>query len=302
MHRTVHASRRFRGFARATAALGMACAVCVGCAQQDPDYRPRILRIGVTPNAPPESLTRQHGPLATYLQRETALKTELVIPKDGDELLAMFHDRRVDMAYLGGYPYLLAHERDRAVPLAMRDADFRSTSLLIVRAESPVRRLEHLRGKRVGLLGATSAAGNLMPRYFLSERGMPPEHFFREIAYADSYDTTARWIRDGRIDAGFVSREAFARLLVEGTLTERDGRVVWETPAYADSVWAVQPRLAPTVQADIQNYLLTLASDDPESRAILEAAGATHFLPAADSDYDAIRRSMDALRTAAAAR
>jgi ABC-type phosphate/phosphonate transport system substrate-binding protein len=126
---------------------------------------------------------------------------------------------------------------------------------------------------------------------------MVPERFFGEIVYSDRYDATARRLRNGQIDAGVVSREAFERLLAAGQITKRDGRVVWETPQFADSVWAVQRDLAPSVRAEIQDRLLALAPDEPESRAVLEAAGATYFLPANDADYTVLRRSVAADRT-----
>lgn len=279
----------------AFAAFGIACVMLVGCRHPEAGYRPQTLRIGVAPNAPREFLLKQHGPLANYLQQETGITTELTILEDSDELLAMFHDRRLDMAYLGGYEYVLAHDRDQAVPLAIRDADLRYTSLIIVRADSPARRPEDLRGKRFAFLGQLSTSGHLMPREFLNERGIEPEQFFGETLYSGVPDATALWVRDGRVDAGIISREAFARLLATRQITERDVRVLWETPAYADYVWTVQGDLDPRLQAQIQDRLLALASDEPAPLAILEAAGATHFLPAADADYTALRRSVDAL-------
>ncbi|MFZ5877264.1 MAG: phosphate/phosphite/phosphonate ABC transporter substrate-binding protein [Nitrospirota bacterium] len=285
------------GFVRTVVSFGILCAAAVGCSHPDAGYRPETLRIGVMPNAAPEVLRRQHGPLVAYLQRETGLEAELVIPKDGDELLEMFRNRRVDMAYLGGYPYLIARERDQAVPLVTRDADLYYTSLIIVPANSAARRFEDLRGARFGFVRSPSTAGYFMPRYFLSEKGMETERFFGEIMYSDVYDTTAMRLRKGQIDAGVVSREAFERLLAAGQITKRDGRVVWETPPFADSVWAVQRDLAPSVQAEIQDRMLALAPDEPESRAVLEAAGATYFLLANDADYNALRQSVAADRT-----
>jgi phosphonate transport system substrate-binding protein len=285
------------GFACTVVALGILCSAAGGCSNRDDEYRPQTLRIGVTPTAPREFLQRQHGPLAAYLQRATGIKTELIIPADSDELVAMFHDHRVDMAYFTGSLYVVAHERDQAIPLALRDADLRSTSLVLVPASSPAYRLEDLRGKRLGLLGPASTSGNVMPRYFFNERGLESEQFFGKLIYTDSYENTALWVRTGRIDAGVVSREAFARLLTQGQITERDTRVLWETPAFADHVWAVPRNLAPIVREDIRDHLLALASDEPESLAILEATGATHFLPASDTDFAALRRSIAALRT-----
>ncbi len=291
---TGQVERLSRAAVVAFAALGIAC-VAVGCRHQEAGYRPQTLRIGVAPNAPRAFLLKQHGPLARYLQQETGIPTELTISDDSDELLAMFHNRRLDMAYLGGYDYVVAHDRDQAVPLAIRDADLRYTSLVIVRADSPARRPEDLRAKRFAFLGRLSTSGHLMPRAFLNERGIAPERFFGETLYSGAHDTTALWVRDGRVDAGVISREAFARLLATRWITERNVRVLWETPAYADSVWTVQRDLDPRLQADIQDRLLALASDDPASLGILEAAGATHFLPAADADYTALRRTIDAL-------
>lgn len=266
-----------------------------GCSHQNAAPQPQTLRVGVLPTDAPEALRARHGPLLESIQDTIGVPTELVIPKDYDEILQMFHDRRIDMAYFGGYSYVLAHDRDGAVPLVMRDVDRRFTSVFLVRSENHAARLEDLKGARLSFGARLSTSGHLMPRVFLRQRGMVPEVFFRETLYSGGHDTTAYWVRDGRVDVGVASADIVRKMFRDGRLSQGAVRILWETPTYPDYVWAIHPDFSPRLASQIQDCLLALFRDEAKDRHVLEAADAGSFLPALDSDFDRLRPAMAVL-------
>lgn len=273
-----------------------------GCPRQSETAQPRTLRVGVLPTDAPEVLREQHGPLLASIQRATDIPTELVIPADDDDLVRMFHERSIEAAYFGGYTYVLARERDGAVPLVIRDVDLRFTSVFLVRPDNPAERLEDLKGARFSFGAPRSTSGHLMPRSFLSDRGIVPEQFFAETRYADGHDATAYWVRDGTVDVGVADAAVIRTMLRDRRLAQRDLKILWETPVYPDSVWAVQRNLAPRLALKIQDALMDLSRDDPEQRRILAAAGARSFLPALDAEFEDLRRVVSTFKTSEHAR
>ena len=73
-------------------------------------------------------------------------------------------------------------------------------------------------------------------------------------------------------------------------LTRQQVRVLWETPAYADYVWAIQKDIAVDVRVTIRDAFLKLHTDDLSHATILERLGARCFQPASASDYEALEK------------
>ena len=66
-------------------------------------------------------------------------------------------------------------------------------------------------------------------------------------------------------------------------------RVLWETPPYADYVWAARPELDPALRDRLRNAFLMLSSDEPQQARILNRLEANAFLPTSVSDFDRLR-------------
>ena len=259
-------------FARA---LIFSVCLLVACTDQEPVH-PRVLRIGVLPDSALDILKNKYTPLIEYLREETGIPTELVIPASYEDLLTRFHDHDIDLAFFGGYTYVIAHERDHAVPLALRDIDLQFTSLFLVRADNPATSLEDLRGKTFTFGSDLSTSGHLLPRYFLLEQGIKPEKFFGKVLYSGAHDRTAYWIRDGKVDCGVANSSIIRKMLADGKLGKNDVRILWETPPYSDYVWAIQENIDPALR-----------------QQILEAMDVHRkFLPALDKDFNMAREAI----------
>jgi phosphonate transport system substrate-binding protein len=253
------------------------------------------LRIGILPDEGEKTLRKRYIPLFDFLSQETGLPYELVIPNSYEELVRMFGEGQIDLAYFGGATFLRANSEYDAVPLVMRDVDNRFTSMLVVAGEG-FKTFKELQGKRFGFGSKLSTSGHLMPRYFLQvERGVTPEKYFRSIQYSGKHDRTAYWVRDGKVDAGVVNSEIIGRMLADGRLRPGDIRTIWTTPPYADYVWAVHPQVHPVDRERIQRAFLQLSVDNPQHEVILSNLSATGFYPASIADFSMLQQVMTSL-------
>lgn len=246
----------------------------------DRQATPALLRIGVLPDQSAESLRRRFTPLVDYLSTQLKVETELRIPGSYEELLEQFHDREIDLAYFGGFSYIKANHRDRARALVMRRIDTRFTSVFIVAANSDVHTLAQTRGRRLSFGSQLSTSGHLMPRYFLGQMGIDPEAHFGAVEYSGAHDRTAYWVRDGTVDVGSLNAITFRSMLDSALLEPEQVRVLWETPPYADYVWAIHPSIDEDLALAIRDAFLALSPERNDHRTILEALDATGFIPA----------------------
>ena len=243
-----------------------------------------VLRIGVLPDQSPEALRKRFAPVLSYLAESLQLRCELIVPESYSDLLELFHDQKVDLVYLGGYSYVKAQQNDHAIPLVMRRVDTRFTSLFIVNANSPAQTLDNLENKSIAFGSSLSTSGHLMPRYFLQQKNITPETFFSEVRYSGAHDQTAYWVRDGVVDVGAVNATTIRSMLDKNLIKSNDFRVLWETPPYADYVWAIRPQFAEGFHSKIRDAFMQLSPDNADHAIVLQNLNAIGYIPA-DPDY-----------------
>jgi phosphonate transport system substrate-binding protein len=245
---------------------------------------PAILRIGVLPDQNPEILYQRFEPVLDYLSSYLQLRCELVVPESYEQMLKLFHDQEIDLAYFGGYSFTRAQQMDGAVPLVMRRIDTRFTSLFIVATDSPVQTLDQLEGKDMAFGSRLSTSGHLMPRYFLQQKNINPESFFSSVQYSGAHDKTAFWVRDGKVDVGVANATTIRSMLDKNLIKPNEIRILWETPPYANYVWAIHPKFTDSLRSRIHDAFLQLSTDDANHAIVLENLNAIGYLPA-DSDF-----------------
>ena len=248
------------------------------------------LRVGVLPDESSVALRSRHTPLLNYLSAELQIPCKLVIPEDYADLVRKFRDGEIDLAFFGGYTFVSIEAITGAVPLVMRDVDTRATSYFLVRTEDHRESIHEFSKARIAFGSALSTSGHVMPRYFLQQEGIEPEEFFSEVRYSGAHDRTAYWVRDGEVDIGVANSAVIDAMLERGRLNRKDIWVLWQTPTYANYVWAV-PRTVPTEQRNqIVEAFLALSPANEGHAEILKLQQAGGFFPVTEDDFSRLRQ------------
>lgn len=250
---------------------------------------PSTIRVGVLPDDSRERLQSRYEKLLKYLSEETGLRYELLIPDTYHELLNLFHEAEVDLAYFGGYTFVMANIKDDAFPLVMRNVDIQFTSYFLARMDRPEEKISDFKDKVFCYGSKLSTSGHLMPRFFLTKKKIMPETFFSEVRYSGSHDKTVFWVNDGLVDLGVVNSKIADKLFEDGYLKREDVRIVWKTPPYADYVWAVQSSVKESTQIIIRDAFLNLSLGNEEHQLILDRLNANYYIPAGEKDFADIK-------------
>lgn len=246
---------------------------------------PATIHVGVLPDVDSEKIQDRYKLLLEYLSEETGLCYELVIPDTYQELLDGFHESKIDLAYFGGYTFVIANISDKAFPLVMRDVDILFTSYFLARSDRPEEKISDFKDKVFCFGSNLSTSGHLMPRFFLLEKKIIPETFFGEVRYSGSHDKTAFLIKDGIVDLGTINSKIADKLFEEGHLKREDVRIVWKTPPYANYVWSVHPSMKESTQIIIRDAFLNLSLNNEVHNLILDNLSANYFIPAGEKDF-----------------
>ena len=240
------------------------------------------LRMGTLPHEDWQLQQQLYEPLLKYLETKTGLQFNLVRSDSYEHLLQQFTNHEVDLAKFGGLTFVRAHIQGDAEPLVMRDIDLVFTSMFIVPTDSKAQNLSDLEGKRLCFGSNNSTSGHLMPRHFMLREvpSIVPEQFFSEVCYSGAHDKTAYAVRSGRAEIGVANSAVIRKMFEDGRLKPDEVRILWETPPYADYVWAIHDHFAPEIKIKITNAFLELNEQDPVGEKILNNFSADYYLPA----------------------
>jgi len=281
--------------------LAMAIAIVVGIyffiqpSSLDQGTTLEKIRLGVLPDESTESFHARYKPLLEHLSAKTGINCELVIPDDYKDLIRLFSEEKVEIAYFGGLTFLQANILNGAQPLVMRDIDARFTSFFIVKNQNK-QELSEFKGKVFSFGNKLSTSGHLMPRHFLkTEHYINPEEFFTEVRYSGEHDTTAYQVRNGEVDIGVANAEIIIKMFEDGRLKKNDIHILSETQPYADNVWAVHAHLNEGIKTQLRNAFLALDLNNSAHDKILKNIGASFFLPAGINDFRSLKEIAETL-------
>lgn len=256
----------------------------LACSEGDKSRTLKTLNVAVIPHQNEAVQRSKYQPLISHIEEETGIPSKLHIPDSYEQLLEWFVTKKVDMALFGGVTYVQAHLKANAFPLVMRDVDSKFKSVVLVQAKNAAKNLNDLKNTSFLFGSRLSTSGHLMPRYFFQKKNIIAESYFSEIKYTGAHDRTAEWVRDGKANAGVLNSSIVKEMFADGRLTQDNIKLIWESPSYADYVWAIQADIDKKQKNDIRDVFMHLNQKE-EDVDILKKLGATYYIPASHEDF-----------------
>ena len=276
---------------RAAAATLLAAAAGLPCAAFAED----VLRVSAIPDEAPTELQRKFAPLGAYLEQETGMKVSFVPVTDYAAVVESLANRKLDLAWLGGFTYVQAKIRTggTAIPLVQREEDAKFTSRFIT-ADPAITSLADLKGKTFAFGSPSSTSGHLMPRYFLQQANLNPDRDFKTIAFSGAHDATVAFVAAGKAEAGVLNASVWEKLVEQKKVDPEKVRVFATTPPYFDYNWTVRGDLDPALVKKIADAFLKLDPANPEHKEIMALQRASKFIPTRKENYEGIEKAAQA--------
>jgi phosphonate transport system substrate-binding protein len=249
-----------------------------------------VLRVSAIPDEAPTELQRKFKPLGDYLRKETGLEVQFTPVTDYAAVVEGLATNKIDLAWLGGFTFVQAKLRTNgaAVPIVQRAEDEKFTSKFIVPIDSKAKTLADLKGATFAFGSPSSTSGHLMPRYFLLQAGIHPDHDFKTVAFSGAHDATVAFVAAGRAGAGVLNASVMDKLIESSNPNAAKVRVLATTAPYYDYNWTVRPGLDAATTKKLADAFLKLDAANPEHKEILALQRASRFIPTKASNYDDI--------------
>ena len=261
--------------------------------------KPAVLRISVQPTQDIAEQEQMIAPLDAHLEKVLGQRVDFLIAKDYKDSVDMLVDGRANAAYIGVVSYFEALERGvKIAPLVAPIDQYTARpwyrSCIIVAANSPIKTLADLKGKRVGFVNRSSTSGYLMPLVALKQMGIDPERDFAQVIFGGTHDQTKELLETNQVDAVATNLASYARWKKLGKLTSQNSRVLWEsTPVPHAPVLVSQDLPSETIEKLKEAFLTT----PPGIQDLMGAETAGYTLVETD-DYNSFRQLRQQLNQA----
>lgn len=276
-----------------------------GGAQVGNTVNPSTLKVQLIPSRDAAYLDAQRLPLQQLLQAQLNMPVEVTVATDYNALIEAMASEQVHVGLLATTAYVLAADEGFAEAILkslrydvddlgrrLTDAPLVSgyKSQLVAHADSGIRSVADLKGKKIAIASFTSTSGFVWPANLLADNGLNPETDVEWIN-AGGHDNAILSVYNGEADAAFTFKDA--RTLFENESFHADlmSKVVFvsDTSEIPNDTISIIPRLDPALKQRIQDAFVALSNDPAGLEIIRRIYDHEGYAPAQDSEYDLVR-------------
>ena len=242
-------------------ALAAAAVLVTGSAHaQDWKSKYPELVLAVIPAENASGVTERYGPFIDYLSKELGTKVTLRVANDYAAVIEGQRNGSIHIAGYGPASYARAVVTGVAVePFATtvnQDGTIGYYSVFYVKADSPYKTIDDLKGKNLGLVDPNSTSGNTVPRFALNKMKINPETFFGRVTYAGSHENAVIALQQGTVDvaANWWNSEDdsnLSRMATKNLAKKDDFRIIYKSDLIPNSPFAFLASLPPDLKAAI---------------------------------------------------
>lgn len=247
--------------------LGLiACYASAGSAEPEP------LRVGLVPNVSARTLLSVFQPMREYLMQTLNQPVEMSTAPDFATFYQRTQRNEFDVIVTPAHFAWLAMNEASYAPILTYQTDLRG--LLIVAADSPIKRVEDLRGKKLGIVDPTALV-TLRGLQWLREHGLRNTDFSVRASSAH-HNSVALAVVQGEIDAAIIGSGPY-RFMPENIRAKL--RVVSEVAQVPNAIYLVRRDWSSARRRQVQQALLSFGNESAAGREFMKEYRYEGFKP-----------------------
>jgi phosphonate transport system substrate-binding protein len=260
--------------------------------------RPEKLVFGFIPSTEADTIAEDAKPMAAFISKEIGIPVETMTTTDYVGLVEAMGSKKVDIGSLAPLIYVLAKDQGAAEVLlkTSRKKSLTYHSVFMVRADSGIKTIEQLKGKRVAFVDPSSASGFLFPAYHLKQKGIADlDNFFSDVAYLGAHDKAVMAVYNGDVDAAAVYDMARNKVLKTMPDVMEKVVVIEQTQAIPNDTISIRTGLDPALVEQIKQALLKYSASEEGKKTLDTVYEIDALVEAKDADYDPVREVAKAM-------
>ena len=237
------------------------------------------LVFAVVPAENASGVTDRYQPFTAYLSKQLGTKVTLRVAND---YAAVIEGQRAGNIHIGYYgPASFARALVTGVKTTAFVIDVNSDgskgyySVFYVKADSPYKTVQDLKGKDLGLVDPNSTSGYNMPLFALNKLGINAEKFFDKVLVTGSHENAVIALQQGTVQTcanwwNAPDDSNLTRMLDKGMIKTADGkaatvndfRIILKSDLIINSPTAYLDSLPEELKAAIRTAYLQAAKND----------------------------------------
>jgi phosphonate transport system substrate-binding protein len=279
---------------RALLALAASSLFAVSAQAQDWKAKYPELVFASIPAENAAQVTERFGDFTAYLSREIGVPVRLRVVGDYAAVIEGQRAGQIHMAYYGPASYARARMIGvKITPFAIEVSKGGVKgyhSVFYVKADSPYKSFDDLKGKNLGLVDPNSTSGNNVPRFVMNEMKIRPETHFGKVVYTGSHVNAVMALNQGTVDvaANWWNNETdseLQRMVDKGMVKKDDFRIIFKSDQIVNSPMAYLDSLPPELKKLIEQAFLNAAVKDKAAFDKLSDGKMEPFQPVTHEAY-----------------
>ncbi len=242
--------------------------------------------LGLVPAEDPSALVTDNQAIIAALEASLGMKVKPFIATDYNGVIEALRAKRLDIAMMGPFAYVLAATVAEVDPIAIPDIANQGPfyhSLIITRKDTGIHTLADLKGRTFSFVDPSSTAGHLFPKTGMLQAGLNPDRDMRAI-FAGSHDASVLALLNGKVDAAAVADRLLDAVVGRGLAKREDLVVVWQSEPIPGAPAVMRRDLPEDLKLRLRTAFAAM-HDVPWSKGTVIKS----WVPITDQHFEAVR-------------
>lgn len=264
----------------------------VSCGEKK-EEKPLIM--GLSPIANSEKLIEDTAPLHKMLGNEIGRSVEGFIATNYIGVVEALGTGTIDFALIPPFAYILANKKNGTEALLTSIGKHDEPgyySVLIVRTDSGIEKVEDLKGKKVAFVDPSSTSGYIFPAVILKDHGIDIE---RDVTYqfAGGHDKAIQLLVNGDVDAIGTYESAITKFAKEFPEIESKVKVLEKSDLIPGITLVVSSKIDDATKQKIKDAFIKVTSTKEGQELTLKLFGIKGFEEADINNYKLIEDKLN---------
>ncbi|KJK10041.1 phosphonate ABC transporter substrate-binding protein [Pseudomonas sp. 5] len=252
------------------------------------------MSIGLIPSEDSQAMIESSKQVLADLERQLGMPVKPFVATDYNGVIEALRAGKLDVAYLGPFSYVLAHQVAGvdafAVAVTKKAGKSAYRSQIVARKDSGIKQLSDLKGHTFAFVDPSSASGHLFPKAGLEAAGYQPDKLFSRVIFSGSHDASILAVANRKVDAAAVADRIYASAVAQGQVKPDELQIVWSSADIPESPMVWRQDLDPALKQKLAAAMANIKDVPWGDQGQLNG-----FQPTTDAAYDVVRETAKVL-------
>jgi phosphonate transport system substrate-binding protein len=254
-----------------------------------------VVKYGVIPVETQTHTTKSMDLFLRHAEKETGAKWELYQATDYSGVMNALIAGQINLAWLSGFSYCQTFMDSKGgveplVAASEPDGSMGYNAVVVVRADSPYKSIEDLKGKIVARTDPLSGSGYLIPTAAFRAMGKPVDEYFKS-PLSGGHPQSVLGVLRGTYDAAFTWTSKndnignLRKMMDQGLLKREQIRIVWTSDPLPSPPVVIRKDVPPDMRAAMEKLFTGLHKVDMKIAEAVAQGKTGGMVPVSHKDY-----------------